>query len=292
MVKKFSPNYESRGGIKPIFIVIHIAEGNKESVIAEFASPKTEKSSHYLINRDGSIIQFVDEAQSAWTNGIVWNPRNELVKEKYLKGISINKCSITIEAEGFASQEPTEAYYKTCAQLVKEISQRWNIPLDANHVIPHNSIRRDKTCPGKISAGKILSLLRETPQPHFQPPPAQPSLPAWYLQFLERFKNKLGFSRTLGVARSNDWPKFRKIHIKKNCECCDRKATILKPLQLHHKKPFHIYPELECDLNNVITLCGDCHLLIGHLMNFKSFNESVREDAALLKSRIDKRPVS
>ena len=195
ITKKFSPNYDSRNGIKPQFICIHIGEGSGRAIINEFASPKTEKSSHYLINRDGSIVQFVDEILSAWANGIVWQPSNELIKANYLAGISINKLSISIEAEGYASEEPTIAYYKSVSKLVKEIAERWQILLDAEHVIPHRAIRRDKTCPGKISCGKILDMIKSapiefvpTPQPQWIPPKPTTSLPGWYVNFLERFK--------------------------------------------------------------------------------------------------------
>ena len=109
-------------------------------------------------------------------------------------------------------------------------------------------------------------------------------------QILAKLQNKLGWSRTFGVARSGGWPTFRKANIKKNCECCGRKGTFLKPLQLHHRKPFHLQPELELDPDNIITLCGDCHLLVGHLMSFHSFNTSVKEDSKSWKERIENRP--
>ncbi|GCE29115.1 hypothetical protein KDA_45990 [Dictyobacter alpinus] len=51
---------------------------------------------------------------------------------------------------------------------------------------------------------------------------------------------------------------------------------------MHHIKPFHLYPELELDPGNLITLCEikgrTHHLLIGHLDDWQSYNLRVRAD--------------
>jgi hypothetical protein len=66
------------------------------------------------------------------------------------------------------------------------------------------------------------------------------------------------------------------------CACCGS----TKKLNVHHKKPFHLFPELELDLNNLITLCMDkeCHLKIGHGGDFKDYNPNVEEDCKKIKS--------
>jgi hypothetical protein len=83
-----------------------------------------------------------------------------------------------------------------------------------------------------------------------------------------------------GMERSPKWPHVEKLHLKlePTCACCGS----TKKLNVHHKKPFHLFPELELDLNNLITLCMDkeCHLKVGHGGNFKDYNPSVAEDAA------------
>jgi hypothetical protein len=81
--------------------------------------------------------------------------------------------------------------------------------------------------------------------------------------------------------RSPKWPHVEKLHLKLEpaCACCGS----TKHLQVHHKKPFHLFPELELDLNNLITLCEDekeCHLKVGHGGNFKDYNPNVATDAA------------
>ncbi|HZD96184.1 MAG TPA: hypothetical protein VE133_18125, partial [Candidatus Sulfotelmatobacter sp.] len=42
------------------------------------------------------------------------------------------------------------AQLATSAALVAEIAQRWQVPLDTNHVIRHHQIRFSKSCPGNF----------------------------------------------------------------------------------------------------------------------------------------------
>lgn len=114
---------------------------------------------------------------------------------------------------------------------------------------------------------------------------------------LDIIKEMLGigefsFDRTLGGLRSNQWPTVRKqyLSLHPDCEACGRKKELLKPLQVHHCEPFHLRPELELKISNLITLCDDCHILLGHLRSFKSFNKDIRDDAARLLAKIASRP--
>lgn len=83
-------------------------------------------------------------------------------------------------------------------------------------------------------------------------------------------------------VRSSKWQTVRKNFLEshKTCAACGAEIN----LQVHHKKPFHIHPELELDEKNLITLCEEkgeagCHLKIGHLGDWKSFNPNVEKDA-------------
>ena len=83
-----------------------------------------------------------------------------------------------------------------------------------------------------------------------------------------------------GKARSPKWPHVEKLHLKLEPACAA--CGSVKKLNVHHKKPFHLFPELELDLNNLITLCMDkeCHEKIGHGGNFKDYNPDVEADSA------------
>ena len=98
------------------------------------------------------------------------------------------------------------------------------------------------------------------------------------------FLNKLRYA-----VRSPKWQTIRKNHIKNNpyCIACGRDTK----LEVHHKIPVHINPELELDPSNLVTLCSSpCHLLFGHLMNFKSYNKMVTEDSAVYLNKVKNRP--
>lgn len=98
--------------------------------------------------------------------------------------------------------------------------------------------------------------------------------------------------KTFGVARSDKWPAVRAAHLKGNAECAACGETT--SLQVHHVQPFHVDKALELDPTNLITLCEgsdrNCHRFLGHLGNFKSINEKVRDDVAAWRARINDRP--
>lgn len=69
----------------------------------------------------------------------------------------------------------------------------------------------------------------------------------------------------LGAPRSSKWATVRDKYLKgKKCACCGRKTN----LNAHHIKPFHLFPELELSLSNLIPLCEggplNCHFYVGH----------------------------
>lgn len=94
--------------------------------------------------------------------------------------------------------------------------------------------------------------------------------------------------------RSPAWPGVRAIHLLKHpaCEACGATGAGVQ-LEVHHVVPFHIDRTKELDPTNLITLCRKgghlgcpCHLTFGHLGNFQRDNPNVREDAALMRSRL------
>jgi len=93
-----------------------------------------------------------------------------------------------------------------------------------------------------------------------------------------------------GGKRSSRWPSveraFRAAH--PTCAACGSKEKI----QVHHKQPFHLFPALELDPANLISLCmgpNECHLAIGHGNYFKAWNPNVDADAAAAKAHPEKR---
>jgi 5-methylcytosine-specific restriction enzyme A len=97
----------------------------------------------------------------------------------------------------------------------------------------------------------------------------------------------------MSAKRSTKWTTVRKKFLEANPSCAVCKSNI--KLEVHHKVPFHLNPELELDTNNLIVLCEsnhngiNCHLAFGHLGNFKSLNPDVEQDAEIWNKKIANR---
>lgn len=120
-------------------VVCHVADGTLRGSAAWFADPSANVSAHYIVGMDGSVIQSVQEADTAYHSGL-W---------------AMNLRSIGIEHEGQPSKgpwTPSEAQLKASAELVAAISKRYGIPADRLHLIGHNEVQPDraarKNCPG------------------------------------------------------------------------------------------------------------------------------------------------
>lgn len=92
-----------------------------------------------------------------------------------------------------------------------------------------------------------------------------------------------------GVARSPHWPAVRKFWLTANPTCAACGGTDC--VEAHHKRPFHLHPELELSRSNLVTLCQHpsrtCHFHFGHCAtSWSDFNPHVVEDAATFLSRI------
>lgn len=98
------------------------------------------------------------------------------------------------------------------------------------------------------------------------------------------------WSRVIRFAkRSPQWSSVRKVHLDSNnaCAACGRN----KKLEVHHIEPVHINPDRELDPSNLITLCDDpCHLIFGHLMNYKSWNKDVIYDCKVYLNKVKNKP--
>lgn len=96
-----------------------------------------------------------------------------------------------------------------------------------------------------------------------------------------------------GMRRSSQWLAVRRAHLERHprCACCGGRSR----LEVHHIVPFHHQPALELEPTNLITLCRkgpgvNCHLFVGHLGSFQSWNEGARTDARRWAAKVEGRP--
>ena len=103
------------------------------------------------------------------------------------------------------------------------------------------------------------------------------------MNIFNELKDRIQGKAPKGAKRSSQWRKFRKSYLEAypKCAVCGSSNKI----EVHHILPFHIAPNKELDLDNLITLCENkkyginCHLLIGHLGNYRQFNTTCRIDS-------------
>jgi len=107
------------------YIVVHDTEGSYQSSIDWFQDPASFVSAHYLIrSSDGDVTQMVQNKDVAWHAGNWY----------------MNMHSIGVEHEGYAAEGATwytEAMYRSSAKLVRYLSDKYDIPLDREHIVGH-----------------------------------------------------------------------------------------------------------------------------------------------------------
>ena len=133
-----SPNYNSRYEKQVSMIIIHYTAGSKDAAISWLKNPKAMVSAHYVVGKDGEIVQLVEEKYRAWHAGYSnWQGETD-----------INAISIGVEVENDGKEPYPDAQMKALAKLVAEIRKRYDIPQD--RVFGHSDVSRE----GKIDPGK------------------------------------------------------------------------------------------------------------------------------------------
>lgn len=113
-------------------IIVHSTFNNSggdfydiDLVIKQFSNYKV--SSHYVLGRDGSIFQLVDE------NNIAYHAGNSSLPDGRK---SVNSCSIGIEIMTSFDEAPTDLQMEVLLKLVEDIKLRHQI----NYVLRHSDI--------------------------------------------------------------------------------------------------------------------------------------------------------
>lgn len=95
-----------------------------------------------------------------------------------------------------------------------------------------------------------------------------------------------------GAPRSPEWGRVHREHLEQHTTCAVCGSG--KDLEVHHIKPFHLFPELELDPGNLVTLCTskklgfNDHLIVGHGGNYMFYNQWLMDDIREIKRIRDK----
>lgn len=118
-----SPNFNSRNGTKIDHIIVHNTDSTFDSAINTFKSTDSQVSAHYIINRNGQIVQMVEDSNRAWHAG---------------DGI-MNSRSIGIEHVADENNKGlTSEQEKASIDLIKSLMSDYAISLD--NVKPHRDV--------------------------------------------------------------------------------------------------------------------------------------------------------
>jgi N-acetylmuramoyl-L-alanine amidase len=195
-----SPNFDER---RPNLVIIHHTSDNTlQEATNTLTSARLQVSSHYLIGRDGKIVQLVEENVRAWHAGKSW-----------WAGMSdINSSSLGIEVDNNGIEPFSDVQIDALLALLADIELRYKIP--AANFIGHADVapgRKDDPSiffPWKMLATHGFGLWCDVPQipaaPEFDLPLAltalgyDPSKPAAALNaFRHHFIRNQGNTATV-----------------------------------------------------------------------------------------------
>ncbi len=156
------PHYDSRSEAIIDMIVIHYTgSGTLVGTARWFQDPASSVSAHYLVGKDGAIVQMVKEGERAWHAGAsVWQGRSNC--NRFSIGVEIINwgllekkddgfyCAINnqytqryngqrpVEMAGKYWEPYTDKQYEALAELVRDIQERRGIDLEM--IVGHTDI--------------------------------------------------------------------------------------------------------------------------------------------------------
>jgi N-acetylmuramoyl-L-alanine amidase len=183
-------------------IVVHFtASGSGTGTVSWFKNPQSRVSAHYVLDRDGKMLQLVKDGDTAWHAGLPGdlarddvirpNPRAigiEIVNwgpldkrdNKYYNWTGNEHLGQVVEAGGKYWEPYTEAQYKSLIGLVSYLCKRYSVPTqypalgpgtyhekaqdlaDFKGILGHNAINRGKSDPGPhFDWDRLMDSLRD-----------------------------------------------------------------------------------------------------------------------------------
>ena len=109
---------------KPNMVIIHhTAQNSCEQTLQTFITEKTQVSAHYVICKDGTLHQMLNDYLRAWQAGVsMWGSNSD-----------INSSSIGIEIDNNGIENFTEAQINTLLGLLETLKKNYSIS-DANFI--------------------------------------------------------------------------------------------------------------------------------------------------------------
>lgn len=135
------------GARKPNFVIIHhTAQDSLAQTVNTFILERTQVSAHYIIGRDGFLVQMLNDELRAWHAGA----------GKWGNITDMNSCSIGIELDNNGNEPFTDSQIKTLLLLLEKLKNDYKIP--AANFIGHSDIApKRKTDPSVFFPWETLA---------------------------------------------------------------------------------------------------------------------------------------
>ncbi len=150
-----SPNQGARPANATVTaVVVHATvTPTTEATVGWFLTQRSQVSAHYVVGRDGRIVQMVDDTARAWHAGV-----SELAGVK-----GVNDFSVGIEIVNLNDgRDPfTDAQYEAVAAIIRHIREQYDIP--DSRIVSHEFVARPpgrKNDPKGFDFPRLLRLTR------------------------------------------------------------------------------------------------------------------------------------
>ena len=158
-----SPNFDER---RPNFVIIHhTTNDNADQALRTLTDPARGVSAHYLVGRNGTVYQLVDERARAWHAGA----------SKWGSETDVNSSSLGIELDNNGHEPFPEAQISALLALLADIQNRYRIPrtnfLGHADVAPRRKVDPSGYFPWKTLADRGFGLWCDPPFPDSPLPP-------------------------------------------------------------------------------------------------------------------------
>ncbi len=161
-----SPNAESRNGSTISRIILHCSDNpNLAQVITQYQNPRTQRSAHYLVNKDGKIYQMVRDSDRAW----------------HCRGANAN--SLGVELIAARNEVMTPAQQTSTVALLRWMLSSYRIRPDQisghRHTPGYTGGVNGTFCPGRLFGDTTDAALKRWVNQNFwtNPPASNPTTP-------------------------------------------------------------------------------------------------------------------
>lgn len=139
-----SPNFGER---RPNLVVLHhTGDDAAQAALRTLTDRDSRVSAHYLIGRDGTVYQLVDERARAWHAG----------ESRWGNLADVNSASLGIELDNDGDEPFPDAQIDALLALLRDIQRRYGLPA-ANFVGHADVAPRRKTDPSRHFPWKRLA---------------------------------------------------------------------------------------------------------------------------------------